>query len=173
MIPIPQAFERGSKFSDDAKYRYMLYRRWNEALPMVFFIGLNPSIADDKQEDPTQLRMRHFAQGWGYGGYFVGNLFALVSTDPRGLDEVHDPVGLPDNDQWLASMQGQSARTIAAWGCQGRKNDSIVHRRAAKVAYNMRQSGDLYCLATTTDGCPRHPLYLKGNLQPVLYTKGH
>ena len=171
MIQIPETFERGSKFSDDGKYRYMLYRRWSEATPMVFFICLNPSIADDKVDDPTQLRMRHFAQGWGYGGYFVGNLFALVSTDPKGLDKIHDPVGLPENDWWLTFMQSQSAKTIAAWGCQGGRG-SIIHRRAAKVAYNMRQLRDLYCLVTTTDGCPRHPLYLKGNLQPVLYTKG-
>lgn len=39
--------------STDKKYRYVLTRTFNEKLPMVAFVGLNPSTADDKEDDPT------------------------------------------------------------------------------------------------------------------------
>lgn len=34
--------------SEDRKYHYILSRTWDEAKPAVLFIGLNPSMADEK-----------------------------------------------------------------------------------------------------------------------------
>lgn len=78
---IPDDFQRSSKFSDDRAYRYELSRRW-DSRPVVLFVMLNPSVADDEVDDATQLRCRRFAQNWGLGGYYAANLFAYVSTDP-------------------------------------------------------------------------------------------
>jgi hypothetical protein len=164
-ILVPESFVRGSVFSEDRQYRYSLFRRWGNG-PTVLFIGLNPSIADDTRDDPTQLRMRKAAQDWGYGGYCVGNLFALVSTDPKELLRAKDPVG-PRNDETLLTLHRNSSRTIAAWGCQG----DMVHRRALKVLYNLRDVGPFYAMATCADGCPRHPLYLRSGLEPIPFRR--
>jgi len=52
---------------------------------MVLFVCLNPSIADGEKDDPTVVRMMRFAEAWGYGGFYVGNLFAFVLTDASKL----------------------------------------------------------------------------------------
>jgi len=160
---IPDSFERGSVFSEDRRYRYSLFRKWAEG-PMVMFCGLNPSIADDSKNDPTIARCQAFAQKWGYGGLNMANLFALVSTDPKALNQVDDPVG-PDNDATLLHLHKTSAKTVVAWGCK----DELVHQRAIKVANILRKEKEIYALATCKDNCPRHPLYLKQTLDPVLY----
>lgn len=40
----------GAKFSEDRNYRYALWRIWDESKPMVMFIGLNPSTANETSE---------------------------------------------------------------------------------------------------------------------------
>ena len=64
-------------FSSCKKYRYSLFRIWDEDKPLVLFIGLNPSTADEKEDDPTIRRCINFAKQWGYGGLIMGNLFAF------------------------------------------------------------------------------------------------
>lgn len=47
-----------ARFSEDSKYRYCLWRTWTDD-PMpgyVAFIGLNPSTADETDDDPTIRR---------------------------------------------------------------------------------------------------------------------
>ena len=79
--------------SQDDKYRYQLSRIWEEEKPKVLFIMLNPSTADADVDDPTIRRVVNFAKSWGYGGVFVGNLYAFRSTDPKGLRYIDNPVG--------------------------------------------------------------------------------
>ena len=63
--------------SDCKKYRYSLSRTWDESKPLIGFIGLNPSTADDVIDDPTITRCINFAKSWGGGGLYMGNLFLL------------------------------------------------------------------------------------------------
>ena len=79
--------------SEDRKYRYVLLRTWDEAKPAVLFIGLNPSTADEEDDDPTILKCINYAKTWGYGKILMVNLFALRSTDPSILIHAADPVG--------------------------------------------------------------------------------
>lgn len=71
-----------AEFSPDRRYRYILTRRWSPA-PMLGCIGLNPSTADELQDDPTVRRWMGFARRDGFGGIVVGNLFAFRATNPR------------------------------------------------------------------------------------------
>ena len=80
-------------FSRCGRYRYWLRRRWNGDLPQCTFIGLNPSTADARTNDPTLRRCINFADQWGYGSLLLVNLFALRSTDPRALRLSDDPQG--------------------------------------------------------------------------------
>ena len=56
--------------------RYRLWRIWAEERPLVLFLLLNPSIGDASQNDPTIKRLIFFAQAQGYGGFYLGSLYA-------------------------------------------------------------------------------------------------
>lgn len=105
----PTYIRKGATFSGCFKYRYGLTRVWDESLPTVAFIMLNPSTADDDQLDPTLRRCLGFARTLGYGAMEIGNLFALKSTDPEALYSSEDPIG-PLNDNMLKSTSWKTPK---------------------------------------------------------------
>lgn len=142
-------------FSPCRVYRYTLRRVWDEALPSVVFVGLNPSTADETLDDPTVRRCIGFARDWGFGTCVVTNIFAFRSTDPRGLLEIDDPVG-PRNNHWIRRECAAAALVVAAWGVHG-----TLHERGAAVLRIMPPPhSPPHCLGMTKEGFPRHPLYL-------------
>jgi len=56
--------QRAAVLSRDGLYRYALRRVWDPARPAVLFIGLNPSTADHRIDDPTIRRCVRFARDW-------------------------------------------------------------------------------------------------------------
>ena len=80
-------------FSPDEKYRYFLRRQLSDKPGTVNFIMLNPSTADENVNDPTVARCCNYTKQWGFGSIIVTNIFALRSTDPKGLRETDDPTG--------------------------------------------------------------------------------
>lgn len=147
-------------FSPCRTYRYDLWRRWDETLPVCTFIGLNPSTADETVDDPTIRRCLAYAWLFGCGSLRMLNLFAFRATDPNVMMQAPDPVG-PDNNSVLAmawANKGPKDITIAAWGRHGKFMD-----RQWIVA---RVIGPLQCLSVNSDGSPGHPLYLKRTLTP-------
>jgi hypothetical protein len=155
----------GAVFSDDMRYRYQLWRRWDDSLPLVLWLMLNPSVADHLDLDPTVTRCTERSKRLGYGGLLVANLFGLISTDPKGLLEVIDPVG-PDNDRQIALAAQRCSTVIAGWG---KSEWQLVGDRAHQVVSMLANAGhgQLYALKTTKDGDPHHPLYLPYKLQPT------
>lgn len=144
-------------FSGCGTYRYLLTRRWG-AGPVVTFVMLNPSTADEQVLDPTVRRCIGFAQREGGGALQVVNLFALRSTDPRVLYDHADPVG-PGNDDHIGEAAARSAVVIAGWGVHG-----ALAGRGAAVRRLLAQRAAVHHLgltkAGTRPGQPRHPLYL-------------
>ncbi|NBR07543.1 MAG: DUF1643 domain-containing protein, partial [Planctomycetes bacterium] len=60
--------ERSTVFSNCRKYRYTLWRQWDFTNPSyAMFIGLNPSTADEVQNDPTVARCIDYSMRWGFG----------------------------------------------------------------------------------------------------------
>jgi len=158
--------------SGDGLYRYVLNRRWGPG-PVMPWIGLNPSTADHRADDPTIRRMTAFARREGCGGICVLNLYAvrspapdILNTHDRFRPDLPDPVG-PDNDRWLESLgelyplalaAGDPAVPVtAAWGAHP--------LAAARVPRVLELLGGipLRCLGITGKGAPRHPLYVRGN----------
>lgn len=152
----------GAQFSPDRKYRYGLWRIWMHLKPLVFFIGLNPSTADETANDPTIRRCIGFAKRWNYGGIYMGNLFAYrAGPDPAQLKAEAEPIGR-DNDKELQRMASEAKITVAAWGNWGTYRD-----RGAQV---LKLIPGCYCLGVTKAGQPKHPLYLPGNSLPATYS---
>ncbi len=126
------------------------------------FIGLNPSTADETTDDPTIRRCVRFARDWGYARLKMVNLYAWRSTDPKALWLADDPVG-PDNDHNLSLAFGGSDLIVAAWG---------ANARADRLAQFFDTFGgwQFHALGLTKDGAPRHPLYLRADSSPAIYT---
>lgn len=158
--PATDEMQRWADISPDGIYRYGLLRRWSKAeFSFATFVMLNPSTADGTQDDPTIRRCIGFAKSWGLGGLHVLNLYALRSTDPKGLWKVSDPVG-PENDRHLTSHAMAACNSgwplVAAWGANAKPD---------RVEHVLRLPGmlSLSALGVTKAGAPRHPLYLRAD----------
>ena len=90
-------------FSECRRYRYALTRIWDETGPYAMFICLNPSTADEIQDDPTVRRCINFAKSWGFAGVCMTNIFAYRATQPADMMAAADPVA-PENDMWLKKL---------------------------------------------------------------------
>ena len=105
-----------AKISRCGKYRYELTRIWQDTLPKLVLIGLNPSTADAETDDNTIRVCSKRAREWGYGGIVMLNLFAYRATDPADMCRAGNPVG-PGNNVVLNRYRHVPA--IACWGGHG------------------------------------------------------
>lgn len=152
--------------SECKKYRYRLERSWPEGnqSEKACFIMLNPSTADATQDDPTIRRCIGFAKSWGYGGLIVVNIFAYRCTKPIELWCQEDSIG-KDNDGYILDAAKECNGAVAAWGSFAWKNrHSFVRNLLVKNKIS------LYCLGLTKGGAPKHPLYLRADLKPQLWS---
>lgn len=148
---------RWAHLSPDGKHRLALQRIWGpdgEKPRLVMFVGLNPSTADARVDDPTLRRCIGFAKAWGFDGLYMANLFSLRSPYPRDLLADEQPTH-PDTDIWLTAMRYQSDLCVAAWG-----QHAIAKQRERHVRDLL---DDLHVLGLCADGSPRHPLYMRGD----------
>lgn len=144
-----------AEFSKCEKYRYALWRIWDESKPVAMIIGLNPSTADAENDDPTIRRCKKFAEFWGYGGVCMANLFAFRATEPSDMMKASDPIG-PENDEWLVKLAKDAGVVVAAWSSKGRHL-----YRSSEVR---KMFPELHYIKLNKSGEPAHPLYLKGDL---------
>ncbi len=141
---------RKTALIEEPYYRYLLYRQWRGG-SAVLFIGLNPSTADQFEDDPTIRRCVGFADRLGFGALYMGNLFAARTTDPRFLSELDDPVG-PLTDLYLRKMADCTPMVVAVWG-----GHRMAWRRVSDI---QTMFPVLYCFGQLGSGAPKHPLYL-------------
>jgi len=149
-----------ARFSKDRKHRYALWRTWNEDKPTVLFIGLNPSTADETEDDPTIRRCINYAKDWGYGGMVMANLFAFRATDPKNMKASEDPVG-KYNDTMIRTLASESKMVVACWGGHG-----AYLGRGHEVRLLISEK-DVKCFGVTKNKSPKHPLYLKKDAELV------
>ncbi len=122
------------------------------------FIGLNPSTADETEDDPTIRRCINFAKSWGYGGLCMANLFAYRATQPEDMKRASDPIG-DKNDETLILLAQNAGVIVGAWG-----NDGVFLNRSEDVRALI---SELNVLKVNKSGEPAHPLYLKSTLTPI------
>jgi hypothetical protein len=129
----------------------------------VAFCMLNPSTADQYQEDPTIRRCIGFAKAWGYNRLVIVNLFGWRATDPDAMKRKLEPIGDANDFHILMTANGAD-KFVCAWG-----NDGAHLRRSRKVL-EMLDGKTIYHLGPLTNqGEPRHPLYLDGGLKPEVF----
>lgn len=173
--------ERGALFSDNGRFRYLLWRTWQDNVQMdagrmlhprprhrLAWVMCNPSIAGGEQDDPTIRKCVGFARRLGFGGITVVNLFAHCATDPKRLWKRYrtrgaDIVG-PEADAIMSSVFGSCDHVVLACGgapaayareAMARRLESV-----AALAINARPKPCIYVLGRTQHGLPKHPLYV-------------
>lgn len=134
-------------------YRYSLTRLWDDSLPNLLFIMLNPSTADSNIDDPTIRRCISFAKDNGFGSVSVGNLYSFRSTDPSVLKTMNVEIAIgPENSDHLEELISHSGKIIVAWGKHGGMGTSLVR--------NLLAEKEVFALQVNKDGSPKHPLYI-------------
>ncbi len=147
---------REAKISIDKKERYSLKREWDKSKNKILYIMLNPSLADDKNDDPTIRRLINFSKKFNYGGFLVGNIYSTISPNPKEVD-ISD--GISDkNLVELLKLINQVDEIVYAWG-----NNAYEPEFLKDLVSNPK------CFGKNLDGSPKHPLYLSKNIQLIQY----
>jgi hypothetical protein len=153
-------------FSSDGKCRHYLYRAWDGERPFVMFIGLNPSTADDKENDPTIESVIRIAKHNGYGGLYMMNCFPIISTDPDLLvleKDYHSSEMRSVNIKYLREVAERCKDIVFAWG-----NFKVVSKYGMDV-FLKEVFPNALCITKNKNGSPGHPLYKKGNSKLIKF----
>lgn len=166
MITLPRKWDNGSggaAFSQCGQFRWWLRRRWNwTRLDEIAYIGLNPSTADEHTDDPTVARCIRRAMREHRTGMWMLNAFAFRATDPRQMLRQRDPIGkLNDRHILDVCKLDQVSEVVLCWGGLGR----VLGRSAQLLELLQPVSHKLRYLDLTSGGEPRHPLYLRNDLE--------
>lgn len=162
------AVRRWAELSADGEHRLVLGRQWSADLPLVAFIGLNPSTADATSDDPTVRRCVGFARAWGFGGLLLANLFTFRAADPRVLAACKTPLTF-GADHALRDVGLQASLVIEAWGAHAMASSTGRDRHVRALLAGRAPRA---VLGLTQDGAPRHPLYAPAETVPQLVSGG-
>lgn len=138
----------GVTYSDDLAYRYRCWRRWDEDIMPVLFMGLRPSYLPEHTEMDEHERL---ARKMGYGGFEICSFYGIKSMD-RAIDisAIENPIGADNTEQVLAAVAICSTVIfdITPWIIDGPYENGLLlaMRAAAHEFTNWRR------LVRTTDG---------------------
>jgi len=152
--------DAGASFSKDRTKRYALWRIWDDTKPKVMFIGLNPSKANETQDDPTIRRVIRFAHDWGFGAVYMCNLFSQVTPYP---EELKLSTFTFDDVYILIQTSMLCDEVVFCWGAF--KGSEIRAQQAIKMFPNA------VALEINKNGSPKHPLYVRADIDRVPYPR--
>lgn len=123
----------------------------------MLFVGLNPSTANEVEDDPTVRRLCAFAQSWGFGGLYVCNVFSQITPNPT---ELLPKTAVHPADSHVVQMAVElSTLSVCGWG-DGIEKAGYGRARASTIRGYVNSP---MCFGLTSKGNPRHPLYLPKN----------
>ena len=122
-------------FSEDCTHRYVWQLRWSDTGPVnpLLVVGLIPSTADERQDDPTVRKCIQIAARNGHGELIMLNLFSSWPTTKHREAAIacrlRDAVN-PANDAHIAEqakrVRESGGTVVAAWGNDGWSRHSQV-----------------------------------------------
>jgi hypothetical protein len=161
--------------SHDNTMRWELQRIWgygaiDKPWRICLFVMLNPSTADATEDDATIRRCMAFGKAWGYDGVRVVNLVAFRATQPKDmlawfLKRSTLELSAHLNYTLTASRAADVAMVCCAFG----RVPVRMRKHAETVVDALALRRNVFAIKLNGDGSPAHPLYLKGNLTPVMY----
>jgi len=147
---------REAEFSIDKKDRYSLKREWDKSKNQILYIMLNPSMADDKNDDPTIRRLINFTKKYNYGGFLVGNIFTKITPNPKEVDKSRGMTN--KNFKEVLKLINKVDQIVYAWG------NSVEEPKILKELISNPK-----CFGKNFNGTPKHPLYLPKNSKLIAY----
>ncbi|MEM1149209.1 MAG: DUF1643 domain-containing protein [Pseudomonadota bacterium] len=153
--------ERGAAFNEARTHRQRLWRIWDRSKPLLYSVGMNPSKADEVDNDPTVTRDVKRATQLGYGGVIKVNMQDVVETDSRKLDRMPidqrcTSANVSELKSALDAAQRREADILCCWGRPGQKHGPV----AWFTTQAARRGVTLFCLGMNKDGSPEHSLYV-------------
>lgn len=156
--------EKGALFSECGQSRYFLFRIWDRSKPLLMFIGLNPSTATEHTDDPTIKRIFEIAKSNDAGGFYMVNLFSIITPYPKVLYERQFHPSGDKNVEHVMKISKLCKRIVFAWGnFDTRGRDAVFQRAFGKTAW---------ALHINKNGSPKHPLYCRKDSQLIKYQTG-
>ncbi len=174
------------KYADDEKYRknfnylvtdvrYILGEKLdNGNKKSLICIGVNPSTATPNSLDPTLTRVRKYAEGNGYGAWYMINIYPQRATNPNNMhQDTNYDMDLHENNLKAIKellKEIDNADIWCAWGgiihdskrkflskllIGGGGIEGLITLFVDNPKYELKKSG------TTQDGHPSHPLARK------------
>jgi len=117
---------------------------------------LNPSVADDKNDDPTIRRLINFTKKFNYGGFLVSNIFTKITSNPKKVDKSRGMT--KTNFEELLKLINKVDQIVYAWG------NSVEEPKILKDLISNPK-----CFGKNYNGTPKHPLYLPKNSKLIDY----
>ena len=117
------------------------------------FIGLNPSTANETENDPTIKSICRIAKHNGFGGVYMMNCFAYISTNPKELK--HNKMSDEWNNNMLTVIAAKCDTVVFAWG-----NFEVV-KDLGRDKELLEMFPNAKALHVNKNGSPKHPLYCK------------
>lgn len=154
------SIRREAEWSSNGKRRFKLGRFWSDQ-PICTVVGLNPSTANEENDDPTCKRLISLLSRQGYGGYWLVNLITNATPNPLKLNKSGRRLSAR-NKQAVETAVAQSENVVLAWGAHG-----VKYNHRLKV-YEM--VSEPLCFGVTKDGEPRHPLYIPNSTALTLFS---
>ena len=147
---------REAKFCEAKKNRYFLKREWDSSKGLLLYIMLNPSMADDKNDDPTIRRLINFTKKFNYGGFLVGNIFTKITPNPKEVDKSRGMTN--KNFKELLKLINKVDEVVYAWG-----NSTDEPKELKDLVKSPK------CFGKNFNGTPKHPLYLPSNSKFIIF----
>lgn len=154
--------DSSAQLSDCGLFRMLLARVMNPELPLLMWVCLNPSTADDREDDNSVRKMKAMTNLLGFGGFLLANLFAYRTKNPKVLKAAGYPRHEAEDEALrvaLLSVRG----VVCGWG-----GNAAGHPRAGEVLQLIKQHAQTSgrdelmprALKINADGTPAHPLYM-------------
>lgn len=180
---VADTIKRAADVSSCGSYRWTLVRTWSGA-PHVCFVGLNPSTADARRDDPTVRRWISFARAWGFGGLTAVNLYPFRTSSPQecqrrsswlenGPDWAARDALLYVNLPIVVREAKAAALTVACWG-SGTWDREFVDHAVEEIQTGEEPWPEIFCFARSKNGSPIHPMArgrnrISDDAQPLLW----
>lgn len=114
-------------FSQDKTHRYLLKKQWDDKLPKVTIIMLNPSRASSIRMDMTTFYTVNNIADLNYGAVEIVDLYSNINTEIKGRADLTAFTDKENDKQILASVAGCDI-AIIAWGKITETNKNVKQR---------------------------------------------